>query len=105
MNTNNIPLSEIKKMHTTLVESIRHNISLKLMHTDENHKLDVYIPLEHDAVGLSTLEMPTVVKIWQQPSEGIIYVQFEYDETKVEWDALFIDDQIQIIEELENMRD
>lgn len=101
MDTNNKSVMEIELMYYDLLESIRHNLSLKLMDTSEDKPLEVHIPLEHDAVGLSTLEMPTITKIYQHPSEGIIYVRFEGDEYDTELDYLYIPDIIQIIKELE----
>ena len=103
MDTNNVSLESIKKMHQDLMESIRHNISLKLIDTSEDHKLSVYIPLERNAVGLSTALMPTIDEIYQDPKEGIIYVHYEGDEYDAffEWDYLDPEDMIQIIEYLE----
>lgn len=101
MNTNNKSVKEIEQMYSDLLKSIRHNISLKLMDTSEDNPREVWIPLEHDAVGLSTLEMPTIDKIYQHSSEGIIYVHFDEDDWDVELDSLCIDDMIQILKELE----
>ena len=101
MNTNNKSLKEIEQMYHDLLESIRHNISLKLMDTSKDNPLEVYIPLEHDAVGLSTLEMPTITKIYQLPSEGIIYVHLDGYGGDIELEDLFMDDIIQILKELE----
>lgn len=104
MDTNNKSLQEIKAMHKDLIESIRHNLSLKLMDTNENSKREVYIPLEHNAVGLSTLQMPTIDEIWQDPKEGIIMVHFVGDGMDTELDYLCPEDMIQIIEYLEEER-
>ena len=101
MDTNNKSLKEIEQMYHDLLESIRHNLSLKLMDTSKDNPLEVYIPLEHDAVGLSTLEMPTVTKIYQLPSEGIIYVHLDEYGGDIELEDLFMDDIIQILKELE----
>ena len=101
MDTNNKSLQEIEQMYNDLLESIRHNLSLKLMDTSKDKPLEVYIPLEHDAIGLSTLEMPTITEIYQDPSEGIIYVHFYGDGYDTELDYLHIADMIQILKELE----
>ena len=101
MDTNNKSIKEIEQMYNDLLESIRHNLSLKLMDTSEENPLEVYIPLEHDAVGLSTLEMPTITKIYQCPSEGIICAHFDGDNYDTELDTLYIADMIQILRELE----
>lgn len=101
MDTNNKSVKEIEQMYNDLLESIRHNLSLKLMDTSEDKPLEVHIPLEHGAVELSTLEMPIITKIYQHPSEGIIYVHFDGDECDTESDYLYIEDMIQILKELE----
>jgi len=100
MDTNNKSIKEIEQMYNNLLESIRHNLSLKLMDTSEENPLEVYIPLENNAVGLSTLEMLTITKIYQCPSEGIIYVHFDEDNYDTEFDTLYIEDMIQILKEL-----
>ena len=101
MDTNNKSFQDIKQMYDDLLESIRHNLSLKLMDTSEDNPLEVYIPLEYGIVGLSTLEMPTITKIYQHPSDGIIYVRFEEDDYDTELDSLYMEDVIQILKELE----
>lgn len=101
MDTNNKSIKQIEQMYNDLLESIRHNLSLKLMDTSEDNPLEVYIPLEHGAVGLSTLEMPTITKIYQHPSEGIIYVRFEGEDYDTEFDNIYMEDMIQILKELE----
>ena len=101
MDTNNKSVLEIEQIYNDLLESIKHNLSLKLMNTSKENPLEVYIPLEHDAVGLSTLEMPTVTKIYQCPSEGIIYVHFDEDNYDTELDCLYVADMIQILKDLE----
>ena len=101
MDTNNKSVKEIEQMYDELLESIRHNFSLKLMDTSEDQPLKVDILLEHGAEGLSTLEMPTISKIYQHPSDGIIYVRFEEDDYDIELDSLFMEDMIQILKELE----
>ena len=101
MDTNNKSIKQIEQMYDDLLESVRHNLSLKLMDTSEDNPLEVHIPLEHGAEGLSTLEMPTISKIYQHPSDGIIYVRFEEDDYDIELDSLFMEDMIQILKELE----
>lgn len=101
LNSNNRSTEEIREMYDTLVESIRHNVSLKLMDTNEENPLEVYIPLEYGAMGLSTLQMPTVVKLWQHPTEGLISFCYEGDDNEMDFDSLGIEDKIQIVEDLE----
>ena len=101
MDTNNKTLQEIKQMYNDLLESIRHSLSLKLMDTSEENPLEVYIPLEHNAYGLSSLEMSAITKIYQLPSEGIIYVHLDGCEEDVEIDSLYTEDLIDILEGME----
>lgn len=83
------------------IESYRKFLSKKLMDTNEENQLKVYIPLENDETfGLSTLQLPTVISIWQHPSEGIIYFKFNGQDDYVEIDDLEIKYLNQIIKEL-----
>ena len=83
-------------------ESLRHFASRLLMDTSEDNQMDVYIVIETDEdQGLSDLEKPTVTKIYQDPSEGIIWVLFEGTEDYVEWDVLTYSDQYQILKYLQ----
>jgi len=102
LNSNNRSIEEIREMYDTLVESIRHNVSLKLMDTNKENPLKVYIPLEHGAMGLSTLQMPTIVKLWQHPTEGLISFCYEDDPHEIDFDFLSIEDRVQIVNHLEN---
>ena len=83
------------------IESYRKFLSKKLMDTNEENQLKVYIPLENDETfGLSTLQLPTVISIWQHPSEGIIYFKFEGQNDYVEFDDMELEYLDQIIKEL-----
>ena len=83
------------------IESYRKILSEKLMDTNEENQLKVYIPLENDeSFGLSTLQLPTVISIWQHPSEGIIYFKFEGQDDYVEFDDMELECLDQIIKEL-----
>lgn len=83
------------------IESYRKILSKKLMDTNEGNQLKVYIPLENnESFGLSTLQLPTVVSIWQHPSEGIIYFKFEGQNDYVEFDDMEPEELEQIIKEL-----
>jgi hypothetical protein len=83
------------------IEFYRKFLSKKLMDTNEENQLKVYIPLENDeSFGLSTLQLPTVISIWQHPSEGIIYFKFEGQDDYVEFDDMELEDIRQIIKEL-----
>ena len=83
------------------IESYRKILSKKLMDTNEENQLKVYIPLENDETfGLSSLQLPTVISIWQHPSEGIIYFKFEGQDDYVEFDDIEPKYLDQIIKEL-----
>ena len=83
------------------IESYRKFLSKKLMDTNEENQLKVYIPLENDeSFGLSTLQLPTIISIWQHPSEGIIYFKFEGQNDYVEFDDMELEYLDQIIKEL-----
>ena len=83
------------------IESYRKILSKKLMDTNEKNQLKVYIPLENnESIGLSSLELPTVIGMWQHPSEGIIYFKFEGQNDYVEFDDMEFEDIKQIIKEL-----
>ena len=83
------------------IEFYRKILSKKLMDTNEENQLKVYIPLENDeSFGLSTLQLPTVISIWQHPSEGIIYFKFEGQNDYVEFDDMELEYLDQIIKEL-----
>lgn len=71
------------------------------MDTNEENQLKVYIPLENkESFGLSTLLLPTVISIWQHPSEGIIYFKFDGQDNYVEFDDMDVEYLEQIIKEL-----
>jgi hypothetical protein len=76
------------------------------MDTNEENQLKVYIPLENDkSFELSPLQLPTIISMWQHPSEGIIYFKFEGQNNYVEFDDMnleYLDQKYldQIIKEL-----
>ena len=83
------------------IESYRKFLSEKLMDTNEENQLKVYIPLENDeSFGLSSLLLPTIVSMWQHPSEGIIYFKFEGQNDYVEFDDMELEYLDQIIKVL-----
>lgn len=63
-----------------------HNISAILMDTNEQNVLDCEIVVEHD------VELPTIVKMYQQPCEGIVWLQYYGDDEWFELDTLTTDD-------------
>ncbi len=82
-------------------ESCRNYLSRTLMDNDEEHPFECDIVLEQeDAFGLSTLEMPHLTKMWQDPSEGYLHFEMEgYDD--MDFDSLRDEELMQIINELE----
>lgn len=108
--TMNKNVTELEAMHeqykfleNMLRESIRKYLSRLLMHTSEENPLDCKICLVNDeAIGLSTLNFPWVYKIWQHPTEGIIYFHYDTTDTEpVEFDAMLLEDLITICKELD----
>jgi hypothetical protein len=91
MNTLNRTPNEITKIFNDFVateknikQMIRNYFSRQLMDTNENEKMDVDIVVDvEDAMGLSSLELPNIIKMWQHPTEGWItfetYGGGEYD--------------------------
>lgn len=79
------------------IEHIRHCLSALLINTDENHPLECDIVIgEGKAQGLSTLEMPHIISMFQLPSEGIIYFNIEGSKEPIEFDSLSKNDLLNI---------
>lgn len=65
----------------------RNKLSALLMDTSEDNPMDVDIILDtEEAFGLSTLQMPHVIKVFQDPKEGIMYMLLEGAEDYIEID-------------------
>lgn len=83
MNTLNRTPNEITKIFNNLVateenirQMIRNYLSRQLMDTNESEKMEVNIVVDvEDAMGLSSLELPEIIKMWQHPTEG--WITFE----------------------------
>lgn len=74
-------------------ETLRRKFSALLMHTSEDNPMKCSIKIgEKEAMGLSSLELPEVVKIFQHPIEGIIYFLIDGMEDYMEFDDLDIED-------------
>lgn len=80
-------------------EVIRKKISKFLIDTDEQHPLKCSITIGQDeAMGISTLEMPTICELFQIPGEGIIYYKLEDTEDFFqEIDNLTLSDLLEIL--------
>jgi hypothetical protein len=81
-------------------EILRRHFSALLMNTDNEHHLKCEIIIgENEAMGLSTLQMPRVIGVFQEPTEGIIWFYIEGD-CLVEFDDMETNDLINILNTL-----
>lgn len=84
-------------------EQLRRSLSAILMDTSEESPMACRITIgECEAVGLSSLELPTVVSAFQLPAEGIIYFWLEGVAEPVEFDDMTMNDLLTIWGELSN---
>lgn len=92
----------IEKM---LRESMRKYLSRLLMNTSEDNPLKCKICLVNaEGFGLSTLNFPWVYEMWQHPTEGVIYFNYDPDgEELVEFDYMLLEDLVTICKELGEM--
>lgn len=85
-------------------EKLRRRLSAILMDTDEQHPLECNILIgESEAQGLSSLELPLVTSVFQQPSEGIIWFNIYGCKDPIEFDDMNLEDIINIINYFENV--
>ena len=85
-------------------EDLRHKLSAILMDTDEQHSLECNVLIgESEAQGLSSLELPLVTSVFQQPSEGIIWFNIYGCKNPIEFDDMNLEDIINIINYFENV--
>lgn len=97
-------------MRLSKKEQLRRKFSALLIDTDEKHPIECYIPIgEDEACGLSSLELPTITEVFQEPSEGIIWFKFygqilnnngETSDNLVEFDSLELKDLQTVYKEL-----
>jgi hypothetical protein len=67
-----------KKIEMLKKENARNVLSALLADTDEKNPMNVDIILEtSEDMGLSTLQKPHVIKVFQDPKEGIMWMLFE----------------------------
>ena len=65
----------------------RNKLSALLSDTSENNPINVDIILEtEEDMGLSTLQKPHIIKVFQDPKEGIMYMLFEGADDYIEID-------------------
>lgn len=96
----NKSLSEVEYLVELAETSIRLYASRHLIDHDEDNPLDIDAELDYRAMGLSSLEIPHVTKIFQSKTEGIISVMLEGCDYPQNLDEFDIHDQISIIREL-----
>lgn len=90
--------AKIDDLYYELRETIRQFLSVKLMDTDENHKMLVCIPLSFGAQGISTNDMITISAMYQDPKEGIILFYYAgCDADYQEFDDMFTEDLLTIV--------
>lgn len=86
-------------MESEFRQDLRRALSAIFMDTDEEHPMETDIHLDvNEACGLSSLELPNLVRAWQVPGEGLIC--FEVDGTCYDFDSFRTQELIQIFEEL-----
>lgn len=113
LKTNNKSVADIKQMYHSqyqfmkklLRESIRKYLSRILMDTSEDNPMNCNITLDcEEAFGLSTLQIPRITRMWQHPTEGILYFEYEEDENIIiEFDFMILEDLVIICEYLDNV--
>ena len=92
--------NEYSKAETIMREMCRKYISRRLMDTNEDNKLACEIHIEPaGAFGMSSLEMPCIVAMWQEPSDGTIWFDEEYNAVR-DFDDYPTDELIQIVKEM-----
>lgn len=85
-----------------LIGIIRQSVSKLLMDTSEENPLECNITVEpFEACGLSSLQLPTIIKAWQNPTEGWITFEFIGNYRKG-FEELDIYEMLQILKGLED---
>ena len=98
----NRSLEEIKNMLSIVRESIRQFFSRLLMDTSaDNPKQCRIIISTPEDMGLSELLKPTIIAMYQEPTDGVIYFLFEGCSDYEEFDNFDNDALMQIMEEIE----
>ena len=97
--------SQYQYLEKMIKESIRKYLSRLLINTSEDNPLKCKICLTNEeGFGLSTLNYPWIYEIWQHPTEGIIYFNYDPDgEDLVEFDHMWVEDLVTICKELGEM--
>lgn len=98
----NRSLEEIKNMLSIVRESIRQFFSRLLMDTSADNPKQCRITISTpEDMGLSELLKPTIIAMYQEPTDGVIYFLFEGCSDYEEFDNIDNDALMQIMEEIE----
>ena len=82
-------------------EQLRRKFSALLMHTDIEHPIKCFIQIgEEEAMGLGSLELPTITEVFQEPKEVIIWFKMEGVQDYMEFDLFKLHDLQTIYDEL-----
>lgn len=86
-----------------LEESIRQYFSRLLMDTDAENPLTCHYVIETpEDCGLSDLEKPTLISMYQDPTEGYMYFLFEGTEEYCDFEEFSLSALMLIINAIEN---
>ena len=92
---------KMNKYESLVRQMIKDYFSRLLTSTSEDNPLLVNISIEvKDSFGLSSLNLPSLTEMWQHPSEGVI--TFVIDDVETDFDVMYTDDLIYILNQLEN---
>lgn len=92
---------KMNKYESLVRQMIRDYFSRLLASTSEDNPLLVNISIEvKDSFGLSSLNLPRLTEMWQHPSEG--WITFVIDDVETDFDIMYTDDLIYILNQLEN---
>ena len=99
----NKPYEEILGITRYLQECIRQYFQRMLVDTSEESPVECDIIVDTaDSQGISDLQKPHVIGMYQDPTQGIIYLQFEGDEEHwYELEYFALDCQLDIIRAIE----
>lgn len=89
---------EIEEMYEILVQSIRNYISRILADnkaTEEN-PFECNVELDYNAVGLSSLEMPHVISLFED-KEGILWCNTDWSDSPVDFSELYLENQMTVV--------
>ena len=99
--TRNLPIDTLNNLYEILVQGIRNFLSKELMDTSEEKPLQCQIPImfdnEYNKLSLYEYQHEKVSAMYQMPTEGIIMVYFENEDSWKDLDELSIQEQLIIV--------